>query len=90
VKKYRIPDLGSGSATLLLSCDNPFLIENNLNYSGFVNMIQTGMLALQLLPDNSSAGIIVITDGVIRLVISTGIILTRMHIAQPIPVHSHH
>jgi hypothetical protein len=34
--------------------------------SGFVNMVQTGMLALQLLPENSSAGIIVITAGVIR------------------------
>ena len=33
---------------------------------GFVNMIQTGMLALQLLPDNSAATILVITDGVLR------------------------
>ena len=30
-------------------------------------MVQTGMLALQLLPENSSATILIITDGVIRL-----------------------
>jgi len=35
--------------------------------TGFVNMIQTGMLALQLLPDNSSASILVITDGVLNV-----------------------
>jgi len=35
--------------------------------TGFVNMIQTGMLALQLLPENSSGGLIVITDGVINI-----------------------
>lgn len=32
-----------------------------------LNMLKYGMLALQLLPENSSAGIIVITDGVISL-----------------------
>ncbi|XP_067893001.1 KICSTOR complex protein SZT2-like [Heterodontus francisci] len=31
---------------------------------GLVNMIRNGILALQLLPSNSSAGIIIITDGV--------------------------
>ena len=35
--------------------------------TGFVNMIQTGMLALQLLPPNSCGGLIVITDGVINI-----------------------
>ena len=35
--------------------------------TGFVNMIQTGMLALQLLPPNSCGGLIVITDGVINV-----------------------
>ena len=35
--------------------------------TGFVNMIQTGMLALQLLPEHSSGGLIVITDGVINI-----------------------
>ena len=32
--------------------------------TGFVNMIQTGQLALQLLPQHSAGGLIVITDGV--------------------------
>lgn len=32
-----------------------------------LNMLKYGMLALQLLPENSSAGIVVITDGVISL-----------------------
>ncbi|KAL4236752.1 KICSTOR complex protein szt2 [Mactra antiquata] len=31
--------------------------------SGIVNMIRCGMLALQLLPENSSAGLVVVTDG---------------------------
>ena len=30
---------------------------------GFVNMVRTGMLALQLMPGNSSASIVVVTDG---------------------------
>ncbi|XP_047479590.1 KICSTOR complex protein SZT2-like isoform X5 [Penaeus chinensis] len=34
---------------------------------GFVNMLRYGIVALQLLPENSSAGIVVITDGVISL-----------------------
>ncbi|CAL4100629.1 unnamed protein product, partial [Meganyctiphanes norvegica] len=34
---------------------------------GFVNMIRYGIVALQLLPENSSAGRVVITDGVISL-----------------------
>ncbi|KAB7502634.1 Protein SZT2 [Armadillidium nasatum] len=34
---------------------------------GFVNMLRYGIVALQLLPQNSTAGIIVITDGVISL-----------------------
>jgi hypothetical protein len=33
--------------------------------SGFISMIRTGVLALQLLPRNSSAKIVVITDGMI-------------------------
>ena len=36
--------------------------------TGFVNMIQTGQLALQLLPQHSAGGLIVITDGVISLI----------------------
>ena len=35
--------------------------------TGFVNMIQTGMLALQLLPENSCGGLMVITDGVLNI-----------------------
>ncbi|XP_064625448.1 KICSTOR complex protein SZT2-like [Lineus longissimus] len=35
--------------------------------AGFVNMLRYGILALQLLPENTSAGIILITDGVIGL-----------------------
>ena len=35
--------------------------------TGFVNMIQTGQLALQLLPQHSAGGLIVITDGVINV-----------------------
>jgi hypothetical protein len=35
--------------------------------TGFVNMIQTGLLALQLLPQHSAGGLIVITDGVINI-----------------------
>ncbi|XP_013407252.1 KICSTOR complex protein SZT2 isoform X2 [Lingula anatina] len=35
--------------------------------SGFVNLLRYGILALQLLPENSSAGIIIITDGVVSL-----------------------
>ncbi|XP_063888022.1 KICSTOR complex protein SZT2-like isoform X5 [Scylla paramamosain] len=34
---------------------------------GFVDMLRYGIVALQLLPENSSAGIVVITDGVIGL-----------------------
>ncbi|XP_037091100.1 KICSTOR complex protein SZT2-like [Pollicipes pollicipes] len=34
---------------------------------GFVNMLRYGILALQLLPENSSAGLIVVTDGAIGL-----------------------
>ncbi|XP_069157334.1 KICSTOR complex protein SZT2 isoform X2 [Procambarus clarkii] len=34
---------------------------------GFVDMLRYGIVALQLLPENSSAGIVVITDGVISL-----------------------
>ncbi len=35
--------------------------------AGFVNMIKTGILALQLLPKNSSAGLYVVGDGSINL-----------------------
>ena len=35
--------------------------------TGFVNMIQTGMLALQLLPENSCGGLMIITDGVLNI-----------------------
>ena len=35
--------------------------------AGFVNMIKTGMLALQLLPKNSSAGLYVVSDGSLTL-----------------------
>ncbi|GFN80128.1 protein szt2, partial [Plakobranchus ocellatus] len=35
--------------------------------AGFTNMLRYGILALQLLPDNSSSGIIVITDGIVGL-----------------------
>lgn len=31
-----------------------------------LNMLRFGLLALQLLPQNSTAGIVVITDGMIR------------------------
>ncbi|KAG7166246.1 KICSTOR complex protein SZT2-like 2 [Homarus americanus] len=34
---------------------------------GFVDMLRYGIVALQLLPENSSAGVVVITDGVISL-----------------------
>ncbi|XP_076055800.1 KICSTOR complex protein SZT2-like isoform X3 [Oratosquilla oratoria] len=34
---------------------------------GFVNMLRYGIVSLQLLPENSIAGIVVITDGVISL-----------------------
>ncbi|KAK7077438.1 hypothetical protein SK128_019914, partial [Halocaridina rubra] len=34
---------------------------------GFVNMLRYGIVALQLLPENSSAGIVVISDGVLSL-----------------------
>ena len=35
--------------------------------TGFVNMIRTGMLALQLLPKNSAAGLYVVSDGSLTL-----------------------
>ena len=35
--------------------------------AGFVNMIKTGMLALQLLPKNSAAGLYVVSDGSLTL-----------------------
>ncbi|XP_067679134.1 KICSTOR complex protein SZT2-like [Haliotis asinina] len=35
--------------------------------AGFINMMRYGILALQLLPDNSSAGIIILTDGMVGL-----------------------
>ncbi|XP_050400458.2 KICSTOR complex protein SZT2 [Patella vulgata] len=35
--------------------------------AGFVNMIRYGILSLQLLPENSSAGVIVLTDGLVGL-----------------------
>ncbi|XP_071119812.1 KICSTOR complex protein SZT2-like [Haliotis cracherodii] len=35
--------------------------------AGFINMLRYGILALQLLPDNSSAGIIILTDGMVGL-----------------------
>ncbi len=35
--------------------------------TGFVSMVRTGLLALQLLPKNSSASIVVITDGAVSV-----------------------
>ncbi|KAF4533502.1 hypothetical protein B566_EDAN000987, partial [Ephemera danica] len=35
--------------------------------TGFINMLRFGMLALKLLPDSSSANIIVVTDGIINI-----------------------
>jgi hypothetical protein len=31
-----------------------------------VNMLRFGLLSLQLLPENSSAGIVIVTDGMLR------------------------
>ena len=48
--------------------------------AGFVNMLWCGILALQLLPENSSAGIIVVTDGVTAMpdAATTNALLTQM------------
>uniref|UniRef100_A0A2C9KFZ7 KICSTOR complex protein SZT2 n=1 Tax=Biomphalaria glabrata TaxID=6526 RepID=A0A2C9KFZ7_BIOGL len=35
--------------------------------AGFTNMLRYGILSLQLLPENSSSGIIIITDGIVGL-----------------------
>lgn len=62
---------------------------------GFINMLRFGMLALRLLPAASSAGIIVVTDGVITLpdaylldatlnrLRSTGICCSFLHVGSP-------
>ncbi|CAG5136147.1 unnamed protein product, partial [Candidula unifasciata] len=48
--------------------------------AGFTNMLRYGILALQLLPENSSSGIVVITDGIVGLPSSSMIelLLNRM------------
>ncbi|CAL1547605.1 unnamed protein product, partial [Lymnaea stagnalis] len=49
--------------------DNEFNLTDHIGNpeAGFTNMLRYGILALQLLPDNSSSGIIVITDGIVGL-----------------------
>ncbi|KAL3869893.1 hypothetical protein ACJMK2_042520, partial [Sinanodonta woodiana] len=46
--------------------EKPLGIINN-HEAGLVTMLRNGMLALQLLPENSSAGIVVITDGCLSI-----------------------
>ncbi|XP_050730013.1 KICSTOR complex protein SZT2-like isoform X17 [Eriocheir sinensis] len=48
---------------LSLALPNPMVSPD----IGFVDMLRYGIVALQLLPENSSAGIVIITDGVIGL-----------------------
>ncbi|BFY99733.1 hypothetical protein BsWGS_02773 [Bradybaena similaris] len=48
--------------------------------AGFTNMLRYGILALQLLPENSSSGIVVLTDGIVGLPSSSMVelLLNRM------------
>ncbi|XP_065351660.1 KICSTOR complex protein SZT2-like isoform X3 [Cloeon dipterum] len=46
-----------------MSAENPMVSPD----TGFINMLRFGMLALKLLPDSSSANIIVVTDGIINI-----------------------
>ncbi|KAL0272956.1 UNVERIFIED_CONTAM: hypothetical protein PYX00_005747 [Menopon gallinae] len=66
---------------------------------GFINMLRFAMLALRLLPAASSAGIIVVTDGVITLpdaylldatlnrLRSTGVCCSFLHVGSPFHPH---
>ncbi|XP_059140197.1 KICSTOR complex protein SZT2-like isoform X3 [Physella acuta] len=49
--------------------DGQFNITDHIGSpeAGFTNMLRYGILSLQLLPDNSSSGIIIITDGIVGL-----------------------
>ncbi|XP_059469171.1 KICSTOR complex protein SZT2-like [Neocloeon triangulifer] len=46
-----------------ITSENPMVSPD----TGFINMLRFGMLALKLLPDSSSANIIVVTDGIINI-----------------------
>lgn len=47
----------------LIDCLFPFIDHSSAKHDhGLVSMLRAGLLALQLLPSNTSAGLVVITD----------------------------